>query len=96
MPTPRIYDTPAERQAAYRPRHPHQQPARERDLALLARSLQAVFQSAVKAGASRLPPELLGHRSDETLQAIIQWLDHAPDPVRYGGPPAKKEDAATR
>lgn len=94
MSTRKLYDNRAERQAAYRRRHPEKRPPSQAELATLARSLHAVFRSAVENGASKLPAELLKERPDATLSSLIRWLDPAPDPVRYAAPAAQKEDAA--
>ena len=88
MPRPRTYRNAAERQAAYRQRHPEQRPPREDLLAALARSLHAVLRDAVAAGECAVPPELLGDRSDQTLRNLICYLDPQPHPTRYGADPA--------
>ncbi len=74
MPRSRVYATNAARQAAYRARHQHQQPPREATLATLGRSLQAVWEEAVEAGQSVLPPELLGEGADQTLRNLIRYI----------------------
>jgi hypothetical protein len=88
MPVPKQYQTNAERQAAYRARHPERKPPREDRLAWLARSLHLVLKEAVQQPDCPLPTELLGERPDETLQNLIRHLDPHPDPVRY---PKKEE-----
>ena len=82
MPPPKRYETNAERQSAYRARHPELQPPTEAQLAILARSLHAVFAQAVEEDVSRLPATLLGTRADETLRLLIRYLDPHPDPIR--------------
>jgi len=82
MPSPKCYESNAERQAAYRARHPELQPPTEAQLAILARSLHAVFAQAVAEDVSLLPVTLLGTRADETLRHLIRYLDPHPDPIR--------------
>jgi hypothetical protein len=91
MPRPRLHASPAERQAAYRARHPEKRFPREDSLAALARSLHAVLEEAVETSRQTgkyekcaLPAHLLGARADETLRNIIRYVDPNPDPVRYG------------
>jgi len=74
MPRAKAYATNAQRQAAYRARHQNQQPPCEATLATLARSLHGVFEDAVEANQSVLPPELLGKRADETLRNLIRYI----------------------
>ena len=74
MPQVKRYTTNAERQAAYRARHRERAPVRQGLLAALARSLHGTLAEAVREGRSRLPPELLGQRPDETLQKLIHYL----------------------
>lgn len=74
MPQIKQYATNAERQAAYRARHREREPVRQGLLASLARSLHGTLTEAVREGRSRLPPELLGQRADETLQKLIHYL----------------------
>jgi hypothetical protein len=74
MPRRREYATNAERQAAYRARHAHQQPPRQELLAALARSLHGAWEEAVRSGHSRLPAHLLHPRADQTLQNLIRYL----------------------
>ena len=74
MPQAKQYATNAERHAAYRARHREPTPVRHGLLAGLARSLHGTLAEAVREGRSRLPPELLGQRADETLQKLIHYL----------------------
>ncbi len=75
MPTPKQYRTNAERQAAYRQRHPDKKPPREDELAMLARSLHVVFEEALQQPGCVLPAHLLGQRADQTLRNLIHFLD---------------------
>lgn len=99
MPRPRLHACPAERQAAYRARHPEKRLPREDYLAALARSLHAVLEEALETSRETdkcdksdkcdkcekcvLPAHLLGARADETLRNLIRYVDPNPDPVRY-------------
>jgi hypothetical protein len=74
MPGERIYQSNAERQAAYRARHREREPPLQGELAALARSLHGTLREAVRRGESRLPIELLGERADETLRRMIRYL----------------------
>lgn len=74
MPRSKAYATNAERQAAYRARHPEQQALREDYLASLGRSVHAALESAVEDQQSILPGYLLGARADETLRNLIRYL----------------------
>ena len=74
MPQAKQYATNAERQAAYRARHREREPVRQGLLASLARTLHGTLAEAVREERSRLPPELLGRREDETLQKLIRYL----------------------
>lgn len=75
MPTPKQYRTNAERQAAYRARHPDKKAPREDELAMLARSLHVVLEEALQQPGCVLPAHLLGRRADETLRNLIHYLD---------------------
>ncbi len=74
MARPKEYSTNAERQAAYRERHRDRRPPREDTLALLARSLHIVLQTAVEDQQSILPTQLLGERADATLRNLIGYI----------------------
>ncbi len=74
MPRSKAYETNAQRQAAYRARHPEQQPPREDYLAALGRSLHSELESAVEDQQSILPEYLLGERADETLRNLIRYI----------------------
>lgn len=74
MPRSKSYVTNAERQAAYRGRHPEQRPLREDYLASLGRSLHAELEGAVEDQQSILPDYLLGERADETLRNLIRYI----------------------
>lgn len=76
------YNSPAERQAAYRARKAPQKPPREDYLAALARSLHGVLRDAVEEDNALLPAHLLGQQADETLRNLIHYLDPKPDPFR--------------
>ena len=79
MPVERKYRSNAERQAAYRDRHPEKRYPTEAELAILARSLHVVFREAVEANQSPLPHGLIGNRPDQTLRNLIRFLDPRPD-----------------
>ena len=79
MPVERKYRSNAERQAAYRDRHPEQRRPTEAELAALARSLQVVFAEAVEANQSPLPHDLVGETPDQTFRNLIRFLDPRPD-----------------
>ena len=70
----KAYATNALRQAAYRARHPEQQPLREDYLASLGRSLHAELEGAVEDQQSILPAYLLGKRADDTLRNLIRYI----------------------
>ena len=83
MPRPRLYNNQAERQAAYRARHPEQKPPREDLLAALARSLHFVLEEAAENERCLLPVYLVGLRPEQTLSNLIRYFDSDPDPIRY-------------
>jgi hypothetical protein len=83
MPRPKQYADNAQRQAAYRQRHPERQPPRDAVLATLARSLHVVLEEAVQQEGCVLPAYLVGAHADETLRNLIRYLDPRPDPDRY-------------
>src|SRR5258708_4343153 len=85
MPRPRLYKNQAERQAAYRARHPERRPLREDRFAGLARSLHAVLVEAVEKHQCPLPEQIVAAQADETLANLIRYFDPNPDPVRYAG-----------
>ena len=86
LPVERKYRSNAERQAAYRERHPEKRPPTEVELATLARSLHVVFAEAVEVGESPLPHDLIGDRADQTLRNLIRFLDRRRDRFRSEGP----------
>lgn len=96
MPVKRKYRSNAERQAAYRERHPEKRLPTEAELALLARSLHVVCVQAVEAGTSPLPAELIGHRANETLMNLIGYLDPHPDGIRGTGRTIAGKQGGTR
>jgi len=79
MPVERKYRSNAERQAAYRDRHPEKRLPTEAALAALAQSLHVVLVKAVEAGKNPLPDDLIGDRTDQTLRNLIRFLDPRPD-----------------
>lgn len=85
MPRPKQYSDNAEKQAAYRERHPERKPAPQDRLAMLARSLHLVLQEAIEQDKCPLPHRILDARADLTLRNLIYYLDPDPDPVRYYG-----------
>jgi hypothetical protein len=70
----RVYRNNAEKQAAYRARHPGQERAPQALLASLAEELHGRLRQALKAGTSRAPAVVLGKRADETLTNLIGYL----------------------
>jgi len=86
LPVERQYRSNAERQAAYRDRHPEKRPPTEAELATLARSLHVVFVEAVEAGTSPLSDDLIGDRADQTLRNLIRFLDPRRDRFASEGP----------
>jgi hypothetical protein len=74
MPRAREYKNNAERQAAYRARHPELQLPRQGHLAALARTLHGELREAQHAGRSPWPQELLGKNVEETLRHLIHYL----------------------
>jgi len=86
MPIAKQYASNAERQAAYRMRHPEKRMPTDARLASLARYLHAVLSADVQADTPHLPADLVGGRADETLSNVIFYLDPDPDPVFYSGP----------
>jgi hypothetical protein len=85
MPVAKHYASNAERQAAYRARHPEKRNPTDAELANLARCLHWVLSEAVQAGICPLPSALVGTRADQTLRHVIRYLDPHPDPVVYSG-----------
>lgn len=85
MPVEKKYESNAQRQAAYRARHPERHVATDAELAGLARYLQFVLSASVAAGTFALPDVLVSGRADQTLRNLIRYLDPNPDPVRYSG-----------
>jgi hypothetical protein len=79
LPLEQKYRSNAERQAAYRDRHPEKRRPTEAELAILARSLHIVFVEAVEADQSPLPHDLVGDTPDQTLRNLIRFLDPRPD-----------------
>jgi formylglycine-generating enzyme required for sulfatase activity len=85
LPVERKYRSNAERQAAYRDRHPEKRLPTEAELAILARSLHVVLVKAAEAGTSPLPSAWIGDRADRTLRNLIRFLDPHPDGIRGTG-----------
>jgi hypothetical protein len=83
LPVERQYRSNAERQAAYRGRHPEKRLPTEAEWATLARSLHVVF---VEAGTSPLSDDLIGDRADQTLRNLIRFLDPRRDRFDSEGP----------
>jgi hypothetical protein len=70
----RLYQTNAEKQAAYRERHRRSQRAPAALLVSLAEELHGRLRQAIEAGTSRVPSVVLGKRADETLTNLIGYL----------------------
>ena len=81
MPQPKIHKDNAGRQAAYRQRKGRQR-ATQAELAMLARGLHAVIQTAVVYSEFPLPHEIAAAKPELTLRNLIQFLDPIYDPVR--------------
>jgi hypothetical protein len=69
----RLYRNHAEKQAAYRARHAHQQPVRQALLASLGQELHGRLRQAIAAGTHTVPAALLGQRADETRINLIRY-----------------------
>jgi hypothetical protein len=70
----RLYRNNAEKQAAYRARHRHQQLPRQRLLATLGQELHGRLREAIEVGTNRVPASVLGKRSDETLINLMRYV----------------------
>ena len=81
MSQPKIYKDQAQKQAAYRQRKGRQR-ATQSELAVLARGLHAVIQTAVVYSEFPLPQELAAAKPELTLRNLIQFFDVIYDPVR--------------
>jgi len=66
----KLHEDDAHRQAAYR-RRKGQVQAKQSDLAVLARSLHAVIQTAVIYKAFPLPDDIAAPTADQTLRNLI-------------------------
>jgi hypothetical protein len=76
----RIYNSDAQRQAAYRTRQKSQREA-QAQLAMLGRNLHAIIQTAVVYSVFPLPAELAAAKPDATLRNLIRFFDPIYDPV---------------
>jgi len=85
MPRERVHKNAAQRQAAYRARHPEKKQPRQDLLANLARSLHSTLEEAIQQGKCPLPKELLGASADVTMKTLIYYLHPNPDPIRFYG-----------
>ncbi len=81
MPQPKLHKDNAQRQAAYRQRKGTQK-ATQAELAMLARALHAVVQTAIVYEEFPLPNELAAARPEQTMRNLIQFFDVVFDPVR--------------
>lgn len=88
MPRARQYRSNAERQAAYRERHPERQLPREDELAAAARTVHSYLQEAVEKGVSPLPSAVVGWRVDETMRRLCRYLRERVE----AAPPAPEEE----
>jgi len=70
----REYGSAAARQAAYRARQEGKQPARQGELAALARTLHGELVDAVAAGRCPVPVEWITGRAEENLRQMIRAL----------------------
>lgn len=81
----RLYRNNAEKQAAYRGRHSHEQRPRQQLLATLGQELHARLREAIAVGTNRVPATVLGKRSDETLINLMRY-------VRGDWPPEEEKE----
>jgi hypothetical protein len=70
----RLYRNNAEKQAAYRARHAHQQSPPQRLLAHLGQELHGELRQAIREGRNRVPATLLGPHADDTLINLIGYV----------------------
>jgi acyl CoA:acetate/3-ketoacid CoA transferase alpha subunit len=70
----RLYVNNAEKQAAYRARHPEQRRPPQRLLAHLGQELHGRLREAIRAGSNRVPASLLGPGADDTLINLIGYV----------------------
>lgn len=80
MPQAKIYDTPAEKQAAYRQRK-GQKAATRVQMANLAWGVCVAINNAKECGTFPLPVELVADRPEHTLKNLIRFFDPIYDPV---------------
>jgi hypothetical protein len=81
LPQPKQYKNAAQRQAAYRARQPKR--ATQARLAQLAATIDYLITKSANTRFSRLPEEIVGPDTEQTLRNLICWLDTYRDPVRY-------------
>jgi hypothetical protein len=81
MPQPKVHKNNAQRQAAYR-RRKGPQKVTQAELAMLARGLHGVIQTAVVYEDFPLPHELAAARPEQTIRNLIRFFDVVYDPVR--------------
>lgn len=79
MSQPKIYDNPAQKQAAYRQRKGRK--ATQAQLAILARGLCTTINEAKECGTFPLPVELIADRPEQTLRNLTRFLNPIYDPV---------------
>ena len=80
----RVYRNNAEKQAAYRARYAHREPAPPALLASLGQELHGRLRQAVEAGTHRVPAAVLGKRADDTLINLIGYLTRGVLPEAKG------------
>jgi hypothetical protein len=81
VPRPKQYQCPAQRQAAYRKRQA--KPATQAMLAQLAAAINYVVVAGADSPDNRLPAEIVGKDTVQTLCNLICWLDTEKDTVRH-------------
>ena len=77
----RQYKDAAQKQAAYRARHPKQ--ISQAQLASLARSIYWVIIYGFEQGDSPLPRDIRGDTVEQTLRNLMCYLDPVKDTIRY-------------
>ncbi len=81
MPQPKQYADAAERQAAYRARHPR--PISQARLATLAQAIYCVLLEAAEHGDCPLPTNIIAGDQEQTLKNLICFLDPVKDTTRH-------------
>ena len=80
MPQPKLHKNAAQRQDAYRSRHPKVTQAR---LAGLARSINCVVEDDSQHEHRRLPADIVGGDIVQTLRNLICWIDPIKDTISH-------------